>query len=252
MDLAGIELGRYRVERLLGEGGMGRVYLAADTVLGRKVAIKVLRDDLGLTKDARSHLDARLRIEARAVAAVSHPNVVELHDMGDDPKVGLYLVFEYVSGESLRARISEGPLLLEDVARLALELGSALDAAHEASVLHRDVKPENIFLARNGSKIGDFGIARIPDASITKTGSGVVGTPAYAAPETLRGLLREIDPRSDQFSLAATLYEAVTGERAFPGEDLLSVAAAIGASTPAPIMRPEHPHARPRSSVRSS
>ena len=250
MNLAGIELGRYRVERLLGEGGMGRVYLAADTVLGRKVAIKVLRDDLGLTKDARSHLDAQLRIEARAVAAVSHPNVVVLHDMGDDPKVGLYLVFEYVSGESLRARISEGPLLLEDVARLAFD--SALDAAHEASVLHRDVKPENIFLARIGSTIGDFGITRIPDTSITKTGSGVVGTPAYAAPETLRGPLREIDSRSDQFSLAATLYEAVTGERAFPGEDLLSVAAAIGASTPAPIMRPEHPHARPRSSVRSS
>jgi eukaryotic-like serine/threonine-protein kinase len=218
---------------------MGRVYLASDTVLGRKVAIKVLRDDLGLSKDTREHLDGRLRIEARAVAAVSHPNVVVLHDMGDDPEVGLYLVFEYVAGESLRARISNGPLLLEDVARLALELGSALDAAHEASVLHRDVKPENIFLARNGSKIGDFGIARVPDASVTKTGMGVVGTPAYAAPETLRGKSADLGPRSDQFSLAATLYEAITGRRAFPGEDLLSVAAAIGAHTPVATKRDE-------------
>ena len=239
MALSGKRLGRYDVERLLGEGGMGRVYLASDTVLGRKVAIKVLRDDLGLSKDTREHLDGRLRIEARAVAAVSHPNVVVLHDMGDDPEVGLYLVFEYVAGESLRARISQGPLLLEDVARLALELGSALDAAHEASVLHRDVKPENIFLARNGSKIGDFGIARVPDASVTKTGMGVVGTPAYAAPETLRGPSADLGPKSDQFSLAATLYEAITGRRAFPGEDLLSVAAAIGSHTPEPTKREE-------------
>jgi len=241
MDLAGRTIGRYEVSRLLGEGGMGRVYLATDTVLGRKVAIKILRDDLGLSKDARAHLDARLRIEARAIAAVSHPNVVVLHDMGDDPDVGLFLVLEHVAGESLRARIAAGPLALDDVARLAVELGSALDAAHDAKVLHRDVKPENVFLAPFGSKIGDFGIARIADMSVTRTGMGVVGTPAYAAPEALRGTGAEVDPRSDQFSLAATLYEALTGERAFPGEDLLAVAAQIGNDTPKAITRADVP-----------
>lgn len=241
MDLVGKTIGRYRVTRLLGEGGMGRVYLATDGVLGRKVALKILRDDLGLSKDARAHLDARLRIEARAIAAVSHPNVLVLHDMGDDPDVGLYLVLEHVAGESLRARLAEGPLTLDDVARLAIELGSALDAAHDARVLHRDVKPENVFLAPFGSKIGDFGIARVADVSVTRTGMGVVGTPAYAAPEALRGTGDAVDTRSDQFSLAATLYEAVAGERAFPGEDLLAVAAQIGSDTPRPIVRADLP-----------
>lgn len=214
---------------------MGRVFLAKDSILGRKVAIKVLRDDLGLPPEDRAHLSERMRIEARAVAAVNHPNVVVLHDMGDDADAGLYLVFEYVIGESLRDHITHGPLTLDDLDRLTEELASALDAAHDAGVLHRDVKPENVFLAKTGSKIGDFGIARVPDARVTRTGAGVVGTPAYAAPETLRG--GELGRRSDVFSLAATLYEAATGQRAFPGEDLLTVAAAIGTATPTPIAR---------------
>lgn len=220
---------------------MGRVFLATDGVLGRKVAIKVLRDDLGLGAEARAHLDARLRIEARAAALVTHPNVVVLHDMGDDPEVGLYLVFEHVDGPSLRARLEKGPLTLPDVVRLAKELGSALDAAHDAGVLHRDVKPENVFLAPFGAKIGDFGIARVPDASVTRTGMGVVGTPAYAAPEVLRGKDPSPSPKADQFSLAATVYEALTGERAFPGDDLISVAAQIGQSTPAEVTRHDLP-----------
>jgi len=242
VSLEGRSLGRYSDLRLLGEGGMGRVFLATDGVLGRKVAIKVLRDDLGLGAEARAHLDARLRIEARAAALVTHPNVVVLHDMGDDPEVGLYyLVFEHVDGPSLRARLEKGPLTLPDVVRLAKELGSALDAAHDAGVLHRDVKPENVFLAPFGAKIGDFGIARVPDASVTRTGMGVVGTPAYAAPEVLRGKDPSPSPKADQFSLAATVYEALTGERAFPGDDLISVAAQIGQSTPAEVTRHDLP-----------
>lgn len=241
MSLEGRSLGRYSDLRLLGEGGMGRVFLATDGVLGRNVAIKVLRDDLGLGAEARAHLDARLRIEARAAALVTHPNVVVLHDMGDDPEVGLYLVFEHVDGPSLRARLEKGPLTLPDVVRLAKELGSALDAAHDAGVLHRDVKPENVFLAPFGAKIGDFGIARVPDASVTRTGMGVVGTPAYAAPEVLRGKDPSPSPKADQFSLAATVYEALTGERAFPGDDLISVAAQIGQSTPAEVTRHDLP-----------
>jgi serine/threonine-protein kinase len=242
VKLEGRRLGRYEILELLGQGGMGRVFLAKDSILGRKVAIKVLRDDLGLPPEERAHLYERMRIEARAVAAVNHPNVVVLHDMGDDADAGLYLVFEYVVGESLRDHITHGPLTLDDLDRLTEELASALDAAHEAGVLHRDVKPENVFLAKNGSKIGDFGIARVPDARVTRTGAGVVGTPAYAAPETLRG--GDLGRRSDVFSLAATLYEAATGQRAFPGEDLLTVAAAIGTATPAAIAREDLPKPR--------
>lgn len=241
MSLVGAHLGRYELLELLGEGGMGRVYLGLDAVLGRRVAVKVLRDDLGLPADARAHLTERLRVEARAVAAIAHPNVVVLHDMGDDPVAGLFLVFELVAGETLRARLARGPLALDDVARLARELGDALDAAHAAGVLHRDVKPENILLGPNGSKIGDFGLARLPEGGLTRSGA-ILGTPAYAAPETLRGDAAR--PESDVFAMAATLYEALTAKRAFPGEDLLAVAAAIGGHTPAPIARGElEPHA---------
>lgn len=209
---------------------MGRVLLARDTVLGREVAIKLLRDDLGLPPETRNELLVRMRHEAQAAARVSHPNLVTLHDMGDDPHEGVFLVFEYVPGRTLRDAIERtGPLSPFDIARLAEELGSALDAAHAAGVLHRDIKPENIMLAPHGAKIADFGIARIPDSTLTRTG-GLVGTPAYCAPEALSS--GAFSPGSDQFSLAATLYEAVYGERAFPGEDALTVAAKIASQPP--------------------
>lgn len=229
-------MGRYELLELLGEGGMGRVYVGLDTVLGRRVAVKVLRDDLGLPPDTRAHLTDRLKVEARAVAAVSHPNVVTLHDMGEDPTAGLFLVFELVAGETLRARLARGPLAPDDVARLAQELGDALDAAHAAGVLHRDVKPENVLLSQTGSKIGDFGLARVPEGGLTREGD-VLGTPAYSAPETLAG--GPPHAQGDVFAMAATLYEALTGTRAFPGKDLLTVAAAIavGGHTPRAIVR---------------
>lgn len=212
---------------------MGRVMLARDTVLGRKVAIKLLRDDLGLPPETRGELFLRMRHEARAAARVSHPNLVTLHDMGESTDEGVYLVFEYVPGRTLRDVVEQdGPLSPRDVARIARELGSALDAAHEAGVLHRDVKPENIMLAPYGAKIADFGIARIPDSTLTRAG-GLVGTPAYCAPEALS--MGNFSPASDQFSLAATLYEALYGERAFPGDDALSVAARIASETPKPL-----------------
>lgn len=212
---------------------MGRVMLARDTVLGRKVAIKLLRDDLGLPPETRGELFLRMRHEARAAARVSHPNLVTLHDMGESPEEGVYLVFEYVPGRTLRDVVEQdGPLSPREVARLARELGSALDAAHERGVLHRDIKPENIMLAPYGAKIADFGIARIPDSTLTRAG-GLVGTPAYCAPEALS--LGNFSPASDQFSLAATLYEALYGERAFPGEDALGVAARIASEMPKPL-----------------
>jgi eukaryotic-like serine/threonine-protein kinase len=231
-------IGRYEVERLLGQGGMGRVWLARDTVLGRRVAIKVLRDDLALPPSVRDELITRMRHEAQAAAAVSHPNIVTLHDMGEDAVVGLFLVFEYVPGpradgpESLRDRLRDGPLPLVDVAKLARELGSALTFAHAAGVVHRDIKPENILFSRTGAKIADFGIARIPESTITRVNT-VLGTPAYTSPEALsKG---DFGAASDQFAFAATLYEAVTGIRAFGADDAIRTAGKVSSEPPPPL-----------------
>jgi serine/threonine protein kinase len=217
---------------------MGRVWLARDTVLGRRVAIKVLRDDLALPPSVREELITRMRHEAQAAAAVSHPNIVTLHDMGEDDVVGLFLVFEYVSGpradgpESLRDRLRDGPLPLVDVAKLARELGSALTFAHAAGVIHRDIKPENILFSRTGAKIADFGIARIPDSTITRVNT-VLGTPAYTSPEALsKG---DFGAASDQFAFAATLYEAATGMRAFGGDDPIVTAGKVSSEPPPPL-----------------
>jgi serine/threonine protein kinase len=240
------KIGRYEVERLLGQGGMGRVWLARDTVLGRKVAIKVLRDDLALPPKVRDELVVRMGHEAQAAAAVSHPNIVVLHDMGEDDTLGLFLVFEYVTTKddgliteagteivlSLRDRLKRGPLAFSEVAKLAREVGSALSFAHEAGVIHRDVKPENILFSRTGFKIADFGIARIPESTITRANT-VLGTPAYTAPEALSQ--GDFSPASDQFSLAATLYEAATGARAFAGEDAIATAGKVSSEPPPPL-----------------
>jgi serine/threonine-protein kinase len=217
-------IGRYEVRGLVGEGSMGRVLLAHDPVLDRDVAVKHLRNDLKIPREVRAGLLTRMRHEARAAARVAHPNLVVLHDMGEDDDVGLYLVFEYVEGLTLKQRIAEGRLPPADVARLARELGSGLSVAHAAGILHRDVKPENVILAKYGGKLADFGIARIPDSTLTHQG-GLMGTPAYSAPETFRA--GKFSPASDQFSLATTLYEALSGQRAFPGDDAVSVASRI-------------------------
>ena len=221
-------VGRYEVERLLGEGGMGRVVLARDTILGRRVALKVLRDDLGLTPELKSQLVDRMRQEARAAAALSHPGMVTLHDMGHDDTVGLYLVFELIDGPTLRERLyGDGPLPPTEIAAIARLLGAALTHAHQAGVIHRDVKPENVMLSPTGAKLTDFGIARLPDSTLTRS-TTVLGTPAYSAPEALASAT--FSAGSDQFSLASTLYEALTGKRAFPGDDALAVASRVATS----------------------
>jgi serine/threonine-protein kinase len=232
-------IGRYEIVLQLGQGGMGRVLLARDTVLGRQVALKVLRDDLGLTPELRTQLVERMRQEARAAAALSHPGIVTLHDMGEDEAVGLYLVFERIAGPTLREQIHDaGALPPTEVARIARVLGAALAHAHEAGVVHRDVKPENVMLSPVGPKLADFGIARIPDSTLTRS-STVLGTPAYSAPEALAS--GDWCPASDQFSLAATLYEALTGRRAFTGDDALAVATrvATGKHAAPTTVRPE-------------
>jgi eukaryotic-like serine/threonine-protein kinase len=208
---------------------MGQVLLAQDPVLDRPVAVKHLRDDLALAHDQLVSLTRRMEQEARASARVSHPNLVALHDMGQDPGVGLYLVFEYVEGPTLKERLERGPLNVVEAARLSRQLGGALTLAHAASVLHRDVKPENVILARTGAKIADFGIARLPDSTLTRPG-GLLGTPAYSAPEAIdQG---SFSAQSDQFSMACTLFEAISAQRAFPGDDAVAVAALVQTSEP--------------------
>jgi serine/threonine-protein kinase len=226
------EIGRYRIIRLHGQGAMGRVLLAHDAVLDRDVALKLLRDDLHLPDEQTNALLDRMRQEARAAARVSHPGIVALHDMGEDPEWGLYLVFEYLEGSTLKERLERGALGAIAAARLSTELGSALTTAHEVGVLHRDVKPENIILTSTGAKIADFGIARLPDSTLTMGGT-LLGTPAYSAPEAVAG--GRFSPKSDQFSMAATLYEAISGKRAFPGDDAIVVARKIEKDSVQPI-----------------
>lgn len=226
-------IGRYQVVRLLGQGAMGRVLQAHDPVLDRPVAVKLLRDDLGLAADQIEALSDRMRQEARASARVAHPHIVALHDMGDDADEGLFLVFEYVEGKNLKEKLeANGALGPEAAAKLAEALGDALTTAHTAGVLHRDVKPENVILAKSGAKVADFGIARLPDSTLTRDG-GLLGTPAYAAPEAIAS--GSFSPLSDQFSMAATLYEAISGRRAFPGDDAVQVASRIATDEPPQI-----------------
>jgi eukaryotic-like serine/threonine-protein kinase len=225
-------IGRYRIERLLGRGAMGRVLLGRDQVLDRDVAVKLLRDDLAIGPEQKAALIDRMRHEAKACARVTHPNIVALFDMGEDESVGLYLVFEYAEGITLKDRLARGPLPIALAAKMAREIGGALSTAHATGVLHRDVKPENIILTEHGSKVADFGIARVPDSTLTRDG-GLLGTPAYSAPECIAN--GSFSASSDQFSFAATMYEALSQRRAFPGEDAVTVATRIQSDEPPAI-----------------
>ena len=216
------KIGRYPVKRTLGSGAMGCVYLARDTELERDVAIKTVRLPPGSSGEHEAFL-VRFRNEARAVARLRHRSIVAVYDVGNDSEVGPYLVFEYIEGANLKEILrAKGPLLPEQVVALAEQVGEALDAAHRERIIHRDIKPENLLVGRDGTiRLADFGVARVPDAALTGEGQ-FLGTPCYAAPETLRG--GEAGPLTDQFSFAAVLYEAAAGARAFPGNDALAVA----------------------------
>ncbi len=216
----GLHIGRYRVIRLLGEGAMGRVHLALDPELQREVAVKVLREG-----EARELFFARFRNEMRAAARFHHANVVMVHDAGEDPAMGPFVVYEFVAGPSLRAQLDAGPLSAREVLRIGRGVAAALDALHAVGVVHRDIKPDNILLGADGSvKLADLGIARVPDAALTRDGQ-FVGTPAYAPPEAItRG---DYSARGDVYSLASVLYEALTGTRPFPGDDAVRVSYAV-------------------------
>jgi eukaryotic-like serine/threonine-protein kinase len=193
---SGACLGPYRIESKLGEGGMGEVFRAIDTRLGRAVAIKITREQF----------NARFEREARAISSLNHPNICILHDVGPN-----YLVMELVDGETIAARLKKGPLPLDEAIRYARQIAAALEAAHEKGIIHRDLKPGNVMLARSGAKVLDFGLARL-EGDQTLTGERMVmGTPAYMAPEQREG--RPADARTDIYAFGWVFYEMLSGAR---------------------------------------
>jgi len=202
------DFGRYRVLSKLGSGAMGDVLLARDSLLDRDVALKTLAAHCLPDPEGRRPAEERFLMEARAVAAIDHPNVVRLFDAGRADGVP-FLVMEAVKGKPLAARLDDGLLSASEVRALGVQIARALEAAHARGIVHRDVKPSNILESEAGVwKLADFGIARLPYSSITHTGC-FLGTPAYAAPESL--LRGTFTSASDIYGLGATLYEALCG-----------------------------------------
>jgi len=220
---AGTKLGPYEIISPLGAGGMGEVYRARDTRLGRDVALKVLPDSFAHDADRLR----RFEQEARAVAALNHPNLLAIHDIGEQNGTR-FIVSELLEGQSLRAELDSGPLPQRKASDYAAQIAQGLAAAHEKNIVHRDLKPENIFITREGRiKILDFGLAKFApaksetrheSAGLTLTSSPteagmVMGTAGYMAPEQVRGAA--IDSRTDIFAFGVVLYEMVSGKRAF-------------------------------------
>jgi len=253
----GTRLGPYELATLLGAGGMGEVYRARDTRLDRTVAIKVLPRAFAADPDRRN----RLEREARAISSLSHPNICALFDVGNHEGVE-YLVMEHLEGETLARRLQRGPLPVDQLLRVGVEIAAALERAHRQGIVHRDLKPANVMLTKTGAKLLDFGIARQAPASAQPvqlttpagipthtplTGTGMlVGTIHYMAPEQLEG--QTVDARSDVFAFGAVLYEMATGIRAFEGSSQASVIASILERQPAAInsLQPLTPQALER------
>lgn len=223
--------GRYRLDRVLGRGGMGTVFLATDVKLGRSVAIKAL------PPNTREYLgDERFQREVRLVAALSHPNIVALFE-ADEVDGCLYYVMQYIEGETLADRLRrQGPLPVDEALQIVAEIGDALQYAHERGLVHRDVKPANILLARGHALLADFGIAKETDAGAERlTGTGVgVGTAEYMSPEQTAGE-RRVDARSDVYALGAVLFEMLVGEPPFTGPNVQAIVSRIMAAQPQPI-----------------
>ena len=218
---SGIRLGAYAIEAPLGAGGMGEVYRARDTRLDRAVAVKVLSPHVAADLQLRD----RFEREARAIAALHHPHICTLYDVGDEGDI-TFLVMEYLEGETLESRLARGPLPANDATRLAIQIAAALDCAHDAGIVHRDLKPANIMLTLEGAKLLDFGLAKLTDVDVdlTRTAEGViVGTAVYMSPEQAEG--KPLDRRSDAFSFGAVLYEMLTGRRAFGGATIVEILA---------------------------
>src|SRR5262245_13778191 len=235
--IAGSQIGAYRLLEPLGRGGMGEVYLALDTRLGRKVAVKSLRAEF--TTDAERL--RRFEQEARAASALNHPNIITIHEIGETDSIH-YIVTEYVEGETLRQRLTSAPqirLKLSETIGIAAQIAAALAAAHEAGIIHRDIKPENVMVRRDGIvKVLDFGLAKLTEPSSpavstqattlarNRTDTGMVmGTPRYMAPEQARG--EKVDARADIFSFGVVIYEMIAGRAPFTGATASDCIAAI-------------------------
>ncbi len=259
VSLLGRKLGPYQIEAVLGVGGMGEVFKARDTRLNRTVAIKVLPEYLSEQADLRR----RFEREARAIAGLDHPHVCALYDIGNEDQID-FLVMEYLEGETLSKRLKKGPLPAAQVLRYSIEIASALDQAHRQGFVHRDLKPGNIMLTKNGAKLLDFGLAKSGRAvspkppasegatddlhtarsasapylsqseSLTEEGM-ILGTLEYMAPEQVEG--KEVDVRTDIFAFGVVLYEMATGWNPFEGESKASLTAAILTAEPPPISR---------------
>jgi eukaryotic-like serine/threonine-protein kinase len=254
--LPGRRLGPYEILSAIGAGGMGEVYKARDTRLDRTVAIKVLPTHLA----DRVELRERFEREAKTIASLNHPHICTLHDIGQQEGID-YLVMEYLEGETLAQRLVKGSLPIQQVLQFAIEIADALDKAHRKGVTHRDLKPGNIMLTKSGTKLLDFGLAKLkqeavpanvplselPTANDPLTAEGsIVGTMQYMAPEQLEG--KEVDARTDIFAFGAVVYEMATHKRAFEGDSQASVISAIMTSEPPPIalLRPMTPPALDR------
>ncbi len=216
MSLDPTTIGRYRVLGTLGEGAMGVVYLAEDPRLKRGVAIKVVQGG-ALSRGAGLR---RFQREAEISARLNHPNIVTVFDVGDEPGVGPFIAMEHIEGESLRDRLQRGPMAPSEAIAILGQLRSALEAAHRADIVHRDVKPDNLLITPDGRlKLMDFGIARDEDSTATAT-AAYLGTPAYAAPELLAG--QRANAATDRWAFAVTAFECVVGAAPFSGETISS------------------------------
>ncbi|HET7856387.1 MAG TPA: protein kinase [Gaiellaceae bacterium] len=210
--------GRYELEQLVGAGGMSSVFRAHDSLLERTVALKILHEQFSRDEDYVE----RFRREARSVAQLAHPNIVTVIDRGEQDG-RQFIVFEYVDGANLKERCRGGALPLDEVLDVAIQTARALAFAHDRGIVHRDVKPQNVLLDDEGqAKVTDFGIARSLDVQgVTQTGT-VLGTSDYIAPEQARG--ERVSPKTDIYSLGAVLYELLTGEVPYPGDNFVAIA----------------------------
>jgi eukaryotic-like serine/threonine-protein kinase len=238
-DLVGQSLAHFRIVEKLGEGGMGVVYRATDEKLRRTLALKVLPDSFTHDEDRRR----RFLREARAAAAVSHPNIAAVHDIGEaDGRI--FIAMEYVEGETLRERLGGGALAVPAALAIALQIARGLAKAHQANIVHRDLKPENVIIGENEHvKLLDFGLAKLgvdaatpsaleaaeTETNLTREGK-LLGTPGYMSPEQARG--QEVDARTDVFAFGVVLYEMLTGQRPFVGETTQDVLTAVMRDTP--------------------
>jgi serine/threonine protein kinase len=245
----GTSIGNYQIQRLIGEGGMGQVYLAVHPGIGRQAAVKVLTP--GDAGDPQ--LVSRFITEARAANAIRHPNIVDIYDSGVLEGGTPYLVMEYLEGETLTQVLGRGPVALDDAIDWGCQVAEALAAAHAAEVVHRDLKPDNLFLVADAHRLGkrqvkvlDFGIAKLQRRRVEevhKTRTGVLlGTPLYMSPEQCTSQ-KDIDFRTDIYSLGVILYEMVTGRRPFDGEGVYEVITMHVNDPPVPptTLRPDLP-----------